>query len=135
MSEEQKQNLIPDDYWHQLTEKEQLELQKLYDEMSHIENVVPDSWDEMDESYFQMLRERFNKTESEISQRKFKTYMNSNFPFWLMVVPAGRQRNGETIVQYFHTIIEDMEDGECNGEYQLLTESELEEKFNIKYNN
>lgn len=134
MSEEQEHNLIPDDYWHQLTEQEQAELQKLYDEMPHIESV-PANWEEMDEAYFQMLRDRFNKTESEISQRKFKTYINSDFPFWLMVMPAGKQHNGEEMIQYFHTIIEDMEWGECNGEYLLVTEAQLEEKFNIKYNN
>jgi len=53
----------------------------------------------------------------------------------LMVIPAGRQHNGEEMVQYFHIITEDLELGECNGSYELVTKKDLEEKFNIKYNN
>ena len=56
-------------------------------------------------------------------------------PVQLMVIPAGRQHNGEEMVQYFHIITEDLELGECNGSYELVTKKDLEEKFNIKYNN
>jgi hypothetical protein len=138
MSEEFEHNLMPDEYWNQLSQEEMEALQKFADEANeYLEQPLGETleWEEMDESYFQSLRERFNKSKDEISQREFKTYMNKNIPIWMMVIRAGRQRNGNEMVQYFHTITEDMDSGECNGSYELVTEKELEENFNIKYNN
>ena len=132
---EHKDNLIPEEYWNEVSQEEMEALQSAADEMEQYLSQPVDEWDEMDESYYQHLRERFKKGEDEIGPRQFKQYQNKFLPIQMMVIPAGRQHNGEEMVQYFHTITEDMEVGECNGEYLLLTESELEEKFNIKYNN
>ena len=35
------------------------------------------------------------------------------------------------MVQWFHTIVEDLQHGECNGEYALITETELLEKYTL----
>ena len=92
-------------------------------------------WVEMDEDYFNELRERFEKGPDEIGPRQFKTYINKDLPIYMIVIPAGKQLNGEHIVQYFHTIVEDLDMGDCNGSYELITESELENKYNIIYFN
>jgi|TARA_B100000900_G_C20510508_1_gene687782 hypothetical protein len=92
-------------------------------------------WVEMDENYFNELRERFQKGPDEIGPREFKTYVNKDLPIYMIVIPAGKQHNGEHIVQYFHTIAEDLDMGDCNGSYELITETELENKYNIIYFN
>lgn len=94
-----------------------------------------DEWKEMDEEYFEHLRQRFDKGPDEIGPRVWKSYQNKFLPMQMMVIPAGRQHDGESVVQMFHLIVEDMEGGECNGEYSLLSESELLEKYNINFNN
>lgn len=132
---EQNENLIPEEYWNEVSQEEMEALQSAADEMERYLSQPVDEWNEMDESYYQHLRERFKKGEDEIGPRQFKQYQNKFLPIQMMVIPAGRQHNGEEMVQYFHTITEDMEVGECNGSYELITESELDEKFNIKYNN
>jgi len=88
----------------------------------------------MDDVYYEHLRERFKKGPDEIGPRLFKQFQNAFLPIQMMVIPAGRQHNGEEVVSYYHILTEDMELGECNGSYELVTEKELEEKFNIKYN-
>lgn len=131
----ENENLIPEDYWNELTQEEKDVLASAASEMEEYLSQPTDEWHEMDEAYYQHLRQRFGKGEDEIGPRQFKQYQNAFLPIQMMVIPAGRQHNGEEMVQYFHTLTEDMELGECNGSYELVTESELEEKFNIKYNN
>lgn len=132
---EQNENLIPEEYWNEVSQEEMEALQSAADEMEQYLSQPMDEWNEMDESYYQHLRERFKKGEDEIGPRQFKQFQNAFLPIQMMVIPAGRQHNGEKMVQYFHTITEDMEGGKCNGSYELITETDLEEKFNIKYNN
>lgn len=129
------ENLIPDDYWSQLSEEERDAMAKAIDEAEEYFLQNPEEWDVMDEAYYESMRERFGKGPDEIGPRQFKTYMNRNMPIWVFVMPAGRQHNGDSFVNYYHVIAEDMESGECNGDYALLTEQELESKYNIKYNN
>ena len=131
----ENENLIPEDYWNELTQEEKDVLASAASEMEEYLSQPVDEWHEMNEVYYQHLRQRFGKGEDEIGPRQFKQYQNAFLPIQMMVIPAGRQHNGEEMVQYFHTLTEDMELGECNGSYELVTESELEEKFNIKYNN
>lgn len=137
MSKE-NENPIPDEYWNDgdTPSMEEMEaLQAAADEMEAYLSQPTNEWSEMDDAYYDHLRERFQKGPDEIGPRQFKQFQNAFLPIQMMVIPAGRQHNGEEMVQYFHTITEDMEEGECNGSYELLTEKELEEKFNIKYNN
>ena len=132
------ENPIPDEYWNDgdTPSMEEMEaLQAAADEMEAYLSQPTNEWSEMDDAYYDHLRERFQKGPDEIGPRQFKQFQNAFLPIQMMVIPAGRQHNGEEMVQYFHTITEDMEEGECNGSYELLTEKELEEKFNIKYNN
>lgn len=132
------ENPIPDEYWNDgdIPSKEEMKsLQAAADEMEAYLSQPTNEWSEMDDVYYDHLRERFQKGPDEIGPRQFKQFQNAFLPIQMMVIPAGRQHNGEEMVQYFHTITEDMEEGECNGSYALLTENELEEKFNIKYNN
>ena len=131
----ENENLIPDDYWNELSQEEMEVLQSAADEMEHYLSQPMDEWNELDESYYEHLRQRFKKGPDEIGPRKFKQFQNKFLPIQMMLIPAGRQHNGEEIVQYFHIITEDMVVGECRGSYDGVTETELEEKFNIKYNN
>ena len=128
------ENIMPDDYWNDLSETEK---DAMFKAMQEAEEFFANEqmWEEMDDQYYDHLRERFGKGPDEIGPREFKSFKSVNMPFWMIVIPAGRQHDGNTMVQYFHTILEDMEEGECNGSYELITESELESKFNIKYNN
>ena len=131
------ENPIPDEYWNDgdNPSMEEMEaLQAAANEMEAYLSQPANEWSEMDDVYYDHLRERFQKGPDEIGPRQFKQFQNAFLPIQMMVIPAGRQHNGEEMVQYFHTITEDMEEGECNGSYELLTEKELEEKFNIKYN-
>ena len=128
------ENLIPTDFWDELSESEKDAMTKAFDEAND-EFSNYDEWDEMDETYYSHLRERFGKGPDEIGPRLWKSYQNRMIPMQLMVIPAGRQHDGESMVQWFHTIVEDMQLGECNGEYALITETELLEKYNINFNN
>lgn len=130
-----KENPIPDEYWNEVSQEDMENLQAAANEMEAYLSQPTNEWSEMDDVYYDHLRERFQKGPDEIGPRQFKQFQNAFLPIQMMVIPAGRQHNGEEMVQYFHTITEDMEEGECNGSYELLTEKELEEKFNIKYNN
>lgn len=127
------ENLIPNDYWNELSDEERDAMAKAIAEAEEEFNKHMEEWDEMDDAYYERLRERFGKGPESIGPREFKTYMNRGIPIWLFVMPAGRQHDGESFVTYYHVIAEDMEHGECNGDYTLLSESELEAKFNIKY--
>ena len=134
MSKE-NENLLPDEYWNELTQEEIESLQSAADEMEQYLSQPADEWIELDEAYYEHLRERFKKGPDEIGPRQSKLFQNKFIPVQMKVIPAGRQRNGEEMVQYFHIITEDLELGECNGSYELVTKKDLEEKFNIKYNN
>jgi len=117
-------NIIPDEYLNEL-----LAVDKKY--------TNKHEWEEMNDSYYVNLRGRFNKGPNDIGPRDFKTFKGNGIPVWLIVIPAGSQSlssNPSVMTQHFHTIYEDMELGECNGSYKLITEEELETKFNIKYN-
>lgn len=129
------ENLIPNDYWSELSEQEREAMAKAIDEAEEYYLQNPEEWDLMDEAYYESMRERFGKGPDEIGPRQFKTYMNRNIPIWVFVMPAGRQHGEDGIVNYYHVIAEDMSDGEVNGDYALLTEQELESKYNINYNN
>lgn len=127
-------NPIPEEYFNEPLSQEQMEgLAAAAEEAEqYLQAMV---WTEMDESYFEALRVKLNKGEDEIGPRQFKSYkLTDGSPYYLMVIPAGKQHNGEKMVAYYHTILEDMEWGECNGEYKLVSESELSEIFNINYN-
>jgi len=128
------ENLIPDNYWSELSEEERAAMAKAIDEAEEQFLQNPEEWDEMDEAYYESMRDRFEKGPDEIGPRQFKTYMNRNIPIWVFIMPAGRQHDGENFVSYYHVIAEDMQNGEVNGDYALLTEQELESKYNIKYN-
>ena len=127
-------NPIPDDFWNELSDKEKESLAKAQEE-ADIEFQNYDEWTEMDESFYQHLRERFDKGPDEIGPRIVKTYQNKFLPIQMIVIPAGRQHNGEEMVQMFHIIVEDLEGKDCNGEYALLSEPQLIEKYNINFNN
>lgn len=127
------ENLIPNDYWDTLSNEEKQDMEAALSELDYFMSVP--EWDEMDDDYYTSMRIRFNKNEKQIGPREYKSFKCKNLPIWMMVMPAGKQHDGNIMVQYFHTITEDMEEGECNGSYELVTEAELEKKFNIKYNN
>lgn len=129
-----KENPIPEDFWNELSDEEMDALAKAQEEASE-EFQNYDEWKEMDGEYFDHLRARFDKGPDEIGPRVWKSYQNKFLPMQMMVIPAGRQHDGERVVQMFHLIVEDMEGGECNGEYSLLSDSELLEKYNINFNN
>ena len=131
------ENQIPEDYWNQLSDTDK---ELMANGLTEAEDYLSNNqeWQEMDDTYYTQLRERFAKGADEIGPRNFKTYISKGIPIWMMVIPAGKQaltENPSVMVQHFHTICEDMELGECNGSYELITEAELESKFNIKYNN
>lgn len=127
------ENLIPDDYWNTMTEEEK---EGIFKAMAESEEFLDEvQFEELDEGYYARLRERFGKGEDEIGPRAFKSYKSIHAPIFIMVIPAGRQHDGENMVQWYHTILEDMEHGEVNGDYELINEGQLKSKFNINYNN
>jgi|TARA_B100000085_G_scaffold127958_2_gene116504 hypothetical protein len=128
------ENPIPTDFWDELSESEKEALHKAQEEAQE-EYLNYDEWEEMDNDFYEHLRERFQKGPDEIGPRQWKSFQNKVVPMQLMVIPAGRQHDGEKSVQWFHTIVEDLTHGECNGEYALITETELSEKYNINFNN
>jgi len=129
-----KENLIPTDFWDELSESEKDSMNKAYEEyQNEFDNY--DEWEEMNDDFYNHLRERFQKGPDEIGPRAWKSYQNKMIPMQLMIIPAGRQHDGEKTVQMFHTILEDLKQGECNGEYELITETQLTERYNINFNN
>ena len=52
----------------------------------------------------------------------------------IIVVPAGKQHDGEKMVQFYHTIFQDYHSGGPNGNYKLVDEIELFEMLNTNYN-
>ena len=128
------ENLIPDDYWNTMTEEEK---EGIFKAMAESEEFLDEvQFEELDEVYYNRLRERFEKGVDEIGPRVFKSYKSVHAPIFIMVIPAGRQHDDDgNEIQHFHTIIEDMKEGNVNGEYELITEEQLNSKFNINYNN
>lgn len=57
---------------------------------------------------------------------------SDNFEF--IVIPAGRQHNGEEFVSFYHTIFQDYHWGSPNGEYKLVDEIQLFDMLNTNYN-
>lgn len=57
---------------------------------------------------------------------------SDNFEF--IVIPAGRQHNGEEFVKFYHTIFTDYHWGSPNGEYKLVDEIQLFDMLNTNYN-
>ena len=111
-------NPIPDDFWNELSDKEKESLAKAQEE-ADIEFQNYDEWTEMDESFYQHLRERFDK----VLRRDWTTY-SKNISKQISsnpndCYPCRRQHNGEEMVQMFHIIVEDLEGKDCNGEYFL----------------
>ena len=81
-----------------LTEDEQVALEKAIDDAETVYYENGDSWVEMDGDYFTTLREEYNKTEDEIGPREFKSFIHSELPLYILIFPAGRQHNGETMI-------------------------------------
>ena len=55
-----------------------------------------------------------------------------NYEF--IVLPAGKQHNGEEFVQFYHTIFQDYHDVGPNGVYKLVDEVQLFDMLNTNYN-
>ena len=55
-----------------------------------------------------------------------------NYEF--IVIPAGKQHDGEAFVQFYHTIFQDYHQGGPNGEYKLVDEVQLFDMLNNNYN-
>ena len=53
--------------------------------------------------------------------------------FEIIVIPAGRQHDGNKMVQWFHTIFQDYHDVGPNGRYELVDENGLYNKLNNTY--
>lgn len=64
-----------------------------------------------------------------------KRYQDNGDNYGIIVIPAGKQHDGEKWIQYYHTIFEDYHYGESNGEYKLVTEFELNQMLNTNYIN
>lgn len=56
----------------------------------------------------------------------------NNYEF--LVMSAGKQHDGEKMVQFYHTIFEDYHSDGPNGSYKLVDETELFEMLNTNYN-
>ena len=52
----------------------------------------------------------------------------------IIVMAAGKQHDGEKMVQFYHTIFQDYHSGGPNGDYKLVDEIELFEMLNTNYN-
>ena len=63
-------------------------------------------------------------------KREVISYQDQGDNFCIVVIPAGKQYNGEEYVQYYHTISEDYHDNGPNGQYKLVDEQELNEMLN-----
>jgi len=55
-----------------------------------------------------------------------------NFEF--IVIPAGRQHDGEEFVEFYHTIFTHYNDPGPNGQYELVDEVQLYDMLNNNYN-
>jgi Fe2+ or Zn2+ uptake regulation protein len=55
-----------------------------------------------------------------------------NYEF--IVLPAGKQRDGKEMVQFYHTIHQDYHEGGPNGVYKLVDEVQLFDMLNNNYN-
>lgn len=55
-----------------------------------------------------------------------------NFEF--IVIPAGRQHDGEEFIQFYHTIFTHYNDPGPNGQYELVDEVQLYDMLNKNYN-
>ena len=80
------ENLIPDDYWNTMTDDEKDGMLKAMADSDELLNEV--QWEELDEAYYDRLRERFEKGVDEIGPRVFKSYkycswfLRGIFPPW-----------------------------------------------------
>jgi len=54
--------------------------------------------------------------------------------FEIVVIPAGKQHNGEEFIQFYHTIFTDYNEGGPNGDYKLVDEIDLFDMLNTNYN-
>ena len=54
--------------------------------------------------------------------------------FEIVVIPAGKQHNGEEFIQFYHTIFTDYNEGGPNGDYKLVDEIDLFDMLNKNYN-
>ena len=88
------ENPIPTDFWDELSESEKEALHKAQEEAQE-EYLNYDEWEEMDNDFYEHLRERFQKGPDEIGPRQWKSFQNKVVPMQLMVIPAGRQHDGE----------------------------------------
>jgi hypothetical protein len=52
----------------------------------------------------------------------------------IIVMAAGKQHDGERMVQFYHTIFQDYHSGGPNGDYKLVDEIKLFEMLNTNYN-
>ncbi len=55
-----------------------------------------------------------------------------NFEF--IVIPAGKQHNGDEFVEFYHTIFTHYNDPGPNGQYELVDEVQLYDMLNTNYN-
>ena len=69
------ENLIPTDFWDELSESEKDAMAKAMEEANE-EFSNYDEWDEMNEDFYSHLRERFGKGPDEIGPRLWKSYQN-----------------------------------------------------------
>ena len=74
-----KENPIPEDFWNELSDEEKDALAKAQAEASE-EFQNYDEWKEMDEEYFEHLRQRFDKGPDEIGPLVWKSYQNKFLP-------------------------------------------------------
>lgn len=62
---------------------------------------------------------------------RFKDH-GSNFE--IIVIPAGKQHDGNEVINFYHTIYQDYHDVGPNGEYRLVDSTELFNMLNTNYN-
>ena len=82
MSKE-NENPIPEEYWNDgdVASMEEMEaLQAAANEMEEYLSQPTDEWSEMDDVYYDHLRERFKKGPDEIGPRQFKQFQNVFLP-------------------------------------------------------
>ena len=56
----------------------------------------------------------------------------NNYEF--MIIPAGKQHDGEEFVEFYHTIFTHYHDPSPNGQYELVDEVRLYDILNNNYN-
>jgi len=54
--------------------------------------------------------------------------------FEIIVIPAGKQHDGNEMINFYHTIYQDYHDVGPNGEYRLVDSTELFNMLNTNYN-